>query len=147
MHRLRVAMSSALLIAACVGPSGQLFQTTLMHVSPANPAGDLPLPVVLGDESGLVVGIEQGAGGTFVRRPTVEVDPADPNAFVVSWLGGLCDSDAAISFRPHEAGYSLALTINEKLGLGCPAAGVGRSVRVITSKPIPPGSIETFGGG
>jgi len=134
-----------LFLVACIGPNGQLFQTTLLHISPSNPAGDLPLLVVLGDETGMVLGIEPGAAEVFDLGPSVQADAADPNAFLVAWLGGMCDNDAALSFRPHEAGYSLALTVHEKLGLGCPAAGVYRSVRVRTSKPISPDSIETFG--
>ena len=147
MQRIAIAVTAALLVAACVGPNGQLFQTTLRDISPSNPAGDLPMLVVLGDETGLVIGIEPGAGELFDLNPSVQADPGDPNAFVVSWLGGMCDNDAALSFRPQQAGYSLALTVHEKLGLGCPAAGIYRSVRVRTSKPISPDSIEAFGTG
>jgi len=136
-----------LVLAACLGPIGQLFKTTLLHISPDNPAGDLALPVVLGDETGLVVAIEPATGDTSDLKPSVRSDPADPNAVIVSWLGGMCDSDAELLFRPHEAGYTLALTVGRKLGLGCPAAAVLRGLRIKTSAPVVPESIETFGSG
>jgi hypothetical protein len=147
MRAFAIAVTLGLALAGCLGPSGQLFKTTLLHISPENPAGDLPLPVVLGDETGLVLGIEPAVGEGFESKPTVRSDPADPSAVIVSWLGGMCDSDAELLFRPHEAGYTLALTVGRKLGLGCPAAAVLRGVRIKTSAPVSPESIETFGSG
>jgi hypothetical protein len=147
MRAFAITVTLGLVLAACLGPSGQLFRTTLLHISPDNPAGDLPLPVVLGDETGLVVAIEPAIGDTSDLKPSVRSDPVDPNAFIVSWLGGMCDNDAQLLFRPHEAGYSLALIVGRKVGLGCPAAAVSRGVRVKTSRPIAPESIETFGSG
>jgi len=147
MRAFAIALTLALALTACLGPGGQLFRTTLLHLSPDNPAGDLPLPVVLGDETGLVLAIEPATGEIFDIKPAVRSDPAGPNALIVSWLGGMCDSDAELLFRPHEAGYSLALTVGRKLGLGCPAAGIGRGVRIKTSAPVSPESIEMFGSG
>src|SRR6476659_10536852 len=138
MRALAIALTLGLALAACVRPSGQLFKTTLLHISPENPAGDLPLPVVLGDETGLVLGIEPAVSEVFETKTTGRSDPADPNAVIVSWLGGMCDSDAELLFRPHEAGYSLALTVGRKPGLGCPAAAVVRGVRIKTSAPVSP---------
>ena len=147
MRTLSFAICIAVSLGACLGPSGQLFKTTLLHISEGNPAGDLPLPVVLGDETGLVVSIEPAAGETSDLKPTVRPNPEDKNSFTVSWLGGMCDSDAQLLFRPHESGYSLALIVGRKLGLGCPAAGVPRGVLIKTSAHLALESIETFGGG
>ncbi len=147
MRAFAIALTLGLALAGCLGPSGQLFRTTLLHVSPDNPAGDRPLPVVLGDETGLVLGIEPAVGEVVESNLAVRSDPADPNALIVSWFGGMCDSDAEVLFRPHEAGYSLALTVGRKLGLGCPAAAVLRGLRIRTSAPVSPESIETFGSG
>lgn len=128
-------------LAACGPPPGALFRATL-----SNPNGEFPLPVALGDTSGLVVGIgpAQIDPGAF-RDAGVLADPTGPKAFILTWLGGMCDSDAALVFSPHDSGYDIRLAVQEKLGLGCPAAGIMRVLRIETSEPIPVGAITISG--
>ena len=136
-------------VAACsMPPAGQLFHTTLLHRSPSNPTGDYPLPVAIGDQTELVVGIEpaegdQGGG----PEPFVRLDPADPNALILTWVGGMCDNDAAVSFRPSGSGYALHLDVHGKLGFGCPAAGILRGLRIVASKAIEIRAIAVSGAG
>ncbi len=143
------ALAVVMLLGACLPPAGRLFHTTLIHTSTDNPAGDYPLPIVLGDETGLVVAIE--SAGEIDSAPgldlTVQADPSDPKAIVAIWLGGLCDNDATLSFRQSGSGYTLHLEVHGKLGFGCTAAGIGRAVRIKTSEPLPIGQITAGGHG
>jgi hypothetical protein len=130
----------AALCGACQ-PAGRLFQTTL------GPS-DRPLPAILGDETGLVVGIEPGEiepGAFFGPNPTLDVDPADPNTAIVAFFGGMCDQDVKLAFRLHEGTYQLRVDPEEKIGLGCPAAAVSRALRITTSVPIPVAEVLLIG--
>jgi len=119
-------------VAACEQPTGALFQTTL-----ANPNGEFRLPVTLADETGLVVGIGPGPfDPPNFRDAGLRADPTDPNAFILTWLGGMCDSDAALLFRATGTGHDLRVAVHEKAGFGCPAAGILRALRIETSAPI-----------
>jgi len=143
MRTLTLGLVAALAVGACQGPAGRLFRTTL-----ATPDGSYPLPIVLGDETDLVIGIEPGStDGSSALAATVAADPGDPSALVVRWLGGACDNDAGLSFWISPDGYALTLQVNGKPGLGCIALGVPRAVRIRTSKPIPANSIFVSGGG
>lgn len=137
---ITLAILSAALVA-CGSPSGVLFRTTL-----ANPNGEFPLPVALGDTSGVVVGIgpAQFDPADF-RDAGVLADPTGPNAFILTWLGGMCDGDAALVFSPSDPGYDIRLAVHEKPGLGCPAAGIMRGLRIETSEPIPVDAITISG--
>jgi hypothetical protein len=136
------------IVAACQPPAGRVFQATLLHTSLSNPGGDYPLPVTLLDQADLVVGIEPADGDTQGGPdPFVQVDPADPKALVLTWLGGLCDNDAVVSLSPTGSGYTLRLEVHQKLGLGCSAVGLLRGLRIVTSQPVPTGSITVGGAG
>jgi hypothetical protein len=132
---------AAAVLAACGGQPRVLFHATL-----SNPNGEFPLPVTLGDTTGLVVGI--GAGSVDpagFRDAGVFADPTGPKAVTLTWLGGMCDSEAAVVFRRTDSGYDLELGIHEKLGVGCPAAGILRALRIETSEPIPVAVITVSG--
>jgi hypothetical protein len=105
--------------------------------------------VVLSDETRLVTGIEPGTmePGADDAELAARTDPIDPNAFIVSWLGGACDNDAALTFKQAEGGYLLNVAVHGKFGFpgGCPALGVPRDLRIITSTPIPVDSIVVAG--
>jgi hypothetical protein len=126
-------LALAILVAACsLPPAGRLFRTSLPRDSYA------PLPVVLGDETELVTGIEAGPAGTDPGlRATVRVDPEDGQAFIVTWMGGLCASDAALSFTRAGSGYALHLEGHEPLLGSCSMGGIGQGLRIRTSSPIP----------
>ena len=78
---------------------------------------------------------------------SVRADPADPNAFIVSWLGGACDNDASLTLSRHERNYVLNVTIHGRFGFpgGCTANGIARDIRILTSSPIPVESIIAAG--
>jgi hypothetical protein len=131
----------AFLVATCGSPVGHELRTNL-------PTGDYsPLQVVLSDATGLVTGIEPAeADPQADAKAVIEVDPADPAAFIVTWLGGLCESEAVLTFRSSESSYFLHVEVHRGGG-GCPAMAVSRSLRVRTSNPIPAESIVVTGGG
>lgn len=141
LRSVAIGLVVAISVAACGSPEDRRFETAL-------PTSDYdPLPVVLRDETGLVLGIEparfdpQGPG-----ELRVEADPIDRAALLVSWLGGLCEGDAALTFWRSDSTYALHLAISRKPGTGCPALGVGRALRITTSSPIPADSILVSGG-
>lgn len=127
-------------MAACGPPPGVLFETTV-----TNPNGEYPLPVTLGDQTGLVVaiGAAQFDSADF-RDAGVLADPTRPNAFILTWLGGMCDNDTAVGFRQTDPGYDLHLAVHGKFG-SCPAAGILRGLRIETSEPIALASITISG--
>jgi hypothetical protein len=141
MKALFVGAILTAVVAACAGPPGTLFQATL-----SGPDGDYPLPVTLGDTTGLVLGVRAGQfdPGDF-RDAGILADPGEPKAFIVTWLGGACDSDAVLVFRTTGSGYDMELRVHEKLGLGCIALGILRGLRVETSAPISLSTITISG--
>jgi hypothetical protein len=132
------------LVCLVVGCSGadeaSLFHTALpQEVDP-------PLPVVLRDTTGLVSTIGPAAdphGDKIV--PEVLPDPTDPKAFVITWLGGPCEGDAALSFESQGGGYLLNLAASQRGD--CPAIGYPRGVRIVTTVAIPISLIEVTGRG
>lgn len=131
----------ASLFAACQLSTGRTFQATL------DPESDHPLPVSVSDATGLVVGIEPATmdPGMSTETPALREDQTVRGTAIFTFLGGLCDRDARISFGRSDGSYELRVYIAEKPGLGCPAAGVPRSVRISTSEPLPVASVLLFG--
>lgn len=128
-------------LTACGEPPGVVFRTVIPDLG-----GERPLPVVLGDKTGVVVGIGPAQfDSSDFRDAGVLADPTSANAFILTWLGGMCDSDAAVAFTSSGSSYDLGLAVHEKLGFGCPAAGVLRGLRIETSQPIPVRSITISG--
>ena len=104
------------------------------------------MPVVLGDETNLVTAIEPVPGvGDPGPEAEVRADAQGPSSFLVSWIGGLCASDLAMSFARAGSGYTLTLEGHEPLLGSCPAVGIGRGLRVTMSAPIPLDSIAVTG--
>ena len=142
---IAVSLLGAAAVAACSVPSSsRQFRAVLQFSAEA-----APLPAVLSDETGLVTGIESGSLDPRFdyAEPAARADPTDPNAFIISWLGGACDNDAALAFSPSEGGYLLNVAVNGKFSFpgGCTANGVPRDVRIVTSSPIPLASIVVAG--
>lgn len=131
----------ALVVAACLPPAGRVFQTTLSH--------DMrDLPVALGDQTDLVVRIEPAEADVWDWPDLgVVADQDNPDAFVLTWLGGACDGDAAVSFQRTGSGFALRVEVRRALSLGCPAVGIPRALRIITAEPIPIGSIVVTAAG
>ena len=137
------ALLLLLLIAACSGQlAGRTFETTLV-----DQGGEYALPVRLGDTTDKVLRIEQGTlEPGRVSGTGVWAVAGNPNSFVVTWLGGVCDGDAVINLWPLDEGYGLQIHTNGKPGLGCPAAAVPRSLLVTLSEPVAAESIAIVGG-
>ncbi len=145
MVNFRRALALTLLVAvgAACQAEGTTFQTTLRTEF------NEPLPVTLVDQTGLVTGVAQPVVDAAAWNDNVAVlhaDPNDPNAAVLTWLGGMCDQDTTVRFKVLNGGYALNVEVHEKLGLGCPAAAVLRAIRISTSRPIPVGSVTVAGG-
>jgi len=124
--------------AACLAPSGTLFETTVTM-----PDGSYPMPVALRDQTGLVVAIEPALDESAAGKNLfVGPDPADPRSVLVTWFGGACDNDVAMSLTRAEGIHFLFLDTHGKLGLGCPALGLTRGVAIRFSEPIPVNTIQ-----
>jgi hypothetical protein len=105
--------------------------------------------VVLSDETGQVTGIESAPmdPGVAYSELAARADPTDPNAFIISWLGGACDNDASLTFERTEGGYGLNVAVHGKVDFpgGCTMNGIYRDVRIVTSSPIAVDSIVAAG--
>ena len=144
MRSIWLSVLVAASIIGCSGPPGpapRLFRTAL-------PLGDQPLPLALTDQTGLVTGIGPAADPQGDDElPVILADPSDPMAFVITWLGSGCDTDAALSFKSNEGGYRLQLSVSPG-ARGCQLlTTVPRGVRIVTSTAIPVSSIEPTGSG
>ena len=138
------SIALSVLVCFVVGCSGadeaSIFRTALpQEVDP-------PLPVVLRDTTGLVSTIGPAANPSGAQ-PDAEVllDSADPKAFVVTWLGGPCEGDAALSFTRQGGGYLLELAASQRGA--CPLIGYPRGVRIATTVAIPISLIQVTGRG
>jgi hypothetical protein len=141
---IAVSLLSAAAVAACSGASSRQFIAVLQFSEET-----APLPMVLSDETGLVTGIALAPMDPLANyaEAVARADPTDPNAFIVSWLGGACDNDASLTFKRHEGGYFLHVTVHGNVGFpgGCTMNAIPRDVRIVTSSPIPVDSILTGG--
>jgi hypothetical protein len=138
---LGVLVAASILGCSEPGPEPRLFRTAL-------PLGDRPLPMVLSDQTGLVTGIGLAADpqGNDIQ-PVILADPSDPKAFVITWIGSVCDTDATLSFKPHEEGYRLQLSVSPGARACQLMVAVPRGVRIVTSTAIPISSIVPTGSG
>jgi hypothetical protein len=133
---LFVALFVAAFVAGCGPPAGTLFETTLVVAD-----GSYPMPLTLGDTTGLVVSIEPTVIEDWPGDdPLVTVDPANPNVLILSWLGGACEKETTVGFWPVEDRYGMYVAPRGGAGLfgGCPAVGLLRAVRITLSSPVAP---------
>ena len=127
-------MLATAFVAACGPPAGTLHKTTL-----TTPDGSYEMPVTLGDQTGLVVAMEQGDAEPLAASvPSVATDPANPNVLVVSWMGGACEDETVVGFCPYEVGYGMYVATRGGPGLGggCPGIGIHRAIRLTLSSPV-----------
>src|SRR5262245_38479076 len=89
VRRALALLFLAALVGACAAPPpGTRYETTLVL-----PDGTTPLPIVLGDVTGLVTAIEPGAQTGFgVWEGEVKVDPSEPKVLQLSWMAGVCEN-------------------------------------------------------
>jgi hypothetical protein len=141
---IAVSLLGAAAVVACSGASSRQFSAVLQFSEEAQ-----SLPLVLSDETGLVTGIASVPKDPLAdhAEAVARADPTDPNAFIISWLGGACDHDASLTFKRHEGGYWLHVTVHGNVGFpgGCTMIAIPRDVRIDTSSPIPVDSILTGG--
>ena len=104
------------------------------------------MPVVLGDQTGLVVSVEPALGvNPDQHLPNIQPDPTDPNALILSWGTGACDDESVVSVKRSGTGLRLDVEVRSGFNLGCMGLLVFRGLRIRLSTPIPD-SIEAFGG-
>ena len=60
-------------------------------------------------------------------------------------LGGLADTDASIYFWRADTGYWLQVTVHKKPGLGGPALGIPRALRIHVRTPIDAAAVSIAG--
>ena len=138
MHRLAGALLAAIVVSACaVDPAGTAFRTTV-----AAPDGSYAQEVVLGDQTGLVTGIDPLTwdGENAFDPPAVAVDEHDPKALVFRWANGACDQPA-IAFSRSGDRFTLRVDPREKFG-SCMAILLFRSIRIHLTEPIAPDRID-----
>lgn len=140
MRVASIALAVTLLATGC-GPAGRQFRTSLPE-----PGVAVPFPIVLGDETGLVVGIEPGPIDKWARiELAVHEDATNSNAIIAVWMGGAIDDDAVLSFRRVASGFALSLDVHQGFG-GSTSEGISRSLRIVTTEPISVESITVSGG-
>ena len=72
----------------------------------------------------------------------VENTPGQASVLVVRWLGGACDDRTELVLAPASDGYALWLMTVAKLGLGCTAMGVPRTLNVILYRDVDASSVS-----
>ncbi len=140
MTAIALSVLVGLIVGCSVRDEARVFRTALpQEVDP-------PLPVVLRDETGLVSRIGPAAEPSGDQaEPVLVLDPTDPKAVVITWLGGPCEGDATLSFSSRGGGYLLQLAASQRGS--CPLVGYPRGVRIVTTVAIPISSIEVTGRG
>jgi hypothetical protein len=137
---LHVGLLLALLVVACGPPAGTLFKTTLTTED-----GSYPMPVTLGDTTGMVVSVEPTTVAAWPGdEPAVTAEPGNPNVLILSWMGGACESETVVGFWPVDGGFGMYVAPRGGPGLGggCPAIGLFRAVRITLTEPVAPGLIS-----
>jgi hypothetical protein len=141
MRAAAIPLVLTLFATGCAGPAGTQYRTSLPE-----PGVAAPFPVVLGDQTELVVGIEPAEAMGFPPfELAVHEDPVNASAIIATWIGGACDDEAALTFRRDGPGFSLHLQVRRGWG-ACTMAGISRTLRILTSSPIPLDSIRPSGG-
>jgi hypothetical protein len=135
--RVAAALLAASFVVACGPPAGTLFRTTL-----TTPDGSYSMPVTLGDTTGLVVSIEPIVLEDWPGDdPMVTGDPANPNALVLSWMGGACEDETVVGFWPDDERFGMYVSPRGGFG-SCPAIGLLRAVKITLSAPVAPDLIS-----
>lgn len=93
-----------------------------------------PVPVVLDDPGAVVATVDVGPTDADSFPPTVAV--RDGDSVVVGWLGGACDDRTRLRVVAREAEIGITIHTDQKLGLGCTAVGIRRSVTITFNAPL-----------
>ena len=131
-HPLRQATIAILGVLAVVGCS--VFSRTFDFSIPAEGNRDA-LPVVLHDETGQVAALgEAPANAIPVLDNGLLTLRDNPNALVIHWTGGVCDTGALITATGSDQ-LTFTLKITTRPG-ECILIGVSRSVLVLLTHPV-----------
>jgi hypothetical protein len=131
---------SRLIPTANVTLAGTLFRATMPTAQFA------PSPLVLGDETGLVTGIEPTQlGGNFDPDTRVVADPTEERALILAWLGGACEGEIDVSFARSGSGYTLGIESHPKGTQPCPAVGIPHALRIHLSTAVPGVDVSATG--
>jgi len=106
----------ALCASACQTPAGTVFKANVMQSDWSH-----SMPVVLGDQTGLVTAIEStSTDWSNGSLPTVREDMDDPHAVIVSWGTGACDKATGLSFHDSPAGSVSTSRLTRDSALAAP---------------------------
>jgi hypothetical protein len=139
MKALTLALVAVL--SACHAPAGTQFRTTVVQ-----PDGSYAMPVVLGDQTGLVSAIESVPGQAGAELPSVGPDADDPSAVIVTWGTGACDDDTTLALQRSGLGFRIDIAVNAGFNLACTAQILIRGLRIQFSEPVSADAFEVFGG-
>jgi hypothetical protein len=98
------------------------------------------LSVVLVDHTGLVTGLDLPSQPWEASRGGVSDAASRPDSFVVGWIGGMCDRRATLTLDEVPGGYRITRRMDS--ADRCLLAGIGRSVVVSLSRPVPAESVQ-----
>lgn len=139
--RLLLAPAVALAVAACAKPPGTLWE---LRISSDPPGLSNLIPVVLGDQTGLVTGLEavvaEPVGG--LAEAAVQRDPQDGKAVILTWATGACDDETVIAFQRAAERFSLDVQVRNGFDMGCTGNLVLRGLRIQLSEPVDASSIS-----
>jgi len=139
MKGLTLALVAVL--SSCQAPAGTQFRATVVQ-----PDGSYAMPVVLGDQTGLVTAIESAPFEGYVELPSVRPDPNDPNAVIVSWGTGACDDDTSLALQRSGPGFRIDIAVNAGFTLACTAQLLYRGLRIQFSTAVSADAFDVFGG-
>jgi hypothetical protein len=91
------------------------------------------LPVLVTDQTGSVVDVDEAVNFRAIVDEGVATSNENPNAVVIHWIGGACDSSVAITATGN-AVVDFAVVTSVK-PIACDAIGIPRAVRVQLSQP------------
>jgi hypothetical protein len=138
MGRAATALFCVVVMSACApDPAGRLFQTTA-----TTPDGSNQLVIVLGDRTGLVLGIKPiewvAPGG--IEPATLTNAEGDANVLFFRWASGACDRPA-ISFSATGERFELRLDARPTLGM-CTAILLHCAIRIDLIEQIPADHVD-----
>ena len=136
-----LALVLAVALSACQSPPGTQFRATTVQ-----PDGSYPMPVVLGDQTGLVVAIKSAPGDGSARLPSVQPDLGDPKAIIVTWGTGACDDDTGIGLQRSGDRFQMRIAVNSGIDLGCTSQLLARGLWVQFSEAVDADAFDVSGG-
>jgi hypothetical protein len=96
------------------------------------------VPVSITDTTGTVV----SAGFVASGNPDGVANlPGDPATLLITWLGGMCDARFDVLIEPRGGGL-VVQHLTTRRGGGCLLAGIGRTLQLGFSVPVPADSVE-----